>query len=434
MTVETSQTYRIVELRVENFKRISAVEIRPDEDIVAIVGDTDQGKTSLLDAIDVALRGTRFAPVEPIKEGKSAALIHLDLGDLVVTRTFKEGKDGKMGGGLKVVSKSGKKFSSDQDMLTAIYNKIACDPIAYTNLPPKEQFDIAKAFVPGIDFEAVAKDDKELREDRRVVGNRLDDLKAQVEAIRLPAGAVPKRVDVTVLEKILDDAAETNTLLERRRANRQTAQDTLARDKAQAEDLRKRLADLETLIKLAEDQIASAEPLPEPVDVTATRASLATARETNKVVDLADQRAALARRVTAAEAEVEDLTKKITGLEDAKREAIANASMPVDGLSFGDGEVLLNGHPFAQASRRQQILAGVAIAAALNPRLRVIQIRDAAVLGPRGGKGWTDLVEFAAANDLQIWLERQNYEGEVGFIIEDGYLQGQAPQDDEEVI
>ena len=40
----------------------------------------------------------------------------------------------------------------------------------------------------------------------------------------------------------------------------------------------------------------------------------------------------------------------------------------------------------------------------------------------------------AAANDLQIWLERQNYEGEVGFIIEDGYLQGMAPEEDEEAL
>lgn len=441
MTKEAPKNYRVVELRVDNFKRISAVEIRPDEDIVALVGDTDQGKTSVLDAIEAALRGTRFAPADPIKEGSKAARIHMDLGDLVITRTFKEKDDGKVTSTLKVISKSGMKFTSDQDLLNSIYNAIACDPIAFTNLSPKEQFDIAKAFVPGIDFAEVARQDKELREERRVVGNRVDDLKAQVAAFVLPPGKVPTRVDVAAMEKILDDAAETNAGIERRKANREAAEtrcqghaDRAAGLRAQAAALIEQAVEEEGLHDNLRAQIDNAEPLPEPVDVTATREALNAARETNKTVDKVEERAALARRLATAEAEVEELTTKITGLEEAKREAIANSSMPVEGLTFGDDEVLLNGHPFSQASRRQQILAGVAIAAELNPQLRVIQIRDAAVLGPRTGQGWKDLVEFAAANDLQVWLERQDYPGEVGFIIEDGYLQGMAPEEDAEVI
>lgn len=434
MTEAAPSNYRIVELRIDNFKRISAVEIRPDGDLVALVGDTDAGKTTCFDAIEAALRGTRFAPTDPIKAGHTSARIHVDLGDLEITRTFREGKEGKITSGLKVVSKSGKKFTSDQDLLNSIYNAIACDPIAFTNLPPKEQFDIAKAFVPGIDFAEVARQDKALREERRTVGSRVDDLKAQVAAVVLPPGAVPKRIDVSALEKTLDEASETNTLIERRKAGRKTAEDDLARDEVELKTLRERVEYLAEKVQAQKEKITAAEPLPEPIDVTATRTALAAARETNKVVDKAEERAALARRAAAAEAEVAVLTDKITGLEDAKREAIAAAAMPVEGLTFGNDEVLLNGHPFAQASRRQQILAGVGIAAALNPQLRVILIRDAAVIGPRTGKGFLELVEFAKANNLQCWIERQAYEGETGFIIEDGYLQGMAPEEDAEVV
>ena len=47
-----------------------------------------------------------------------------------------------------------------------------------------------------------------------------------------------------------------------------------------------------------------------------------------------------------AEQEATDLTSKIAQLDQEKADAIAAAKMPVDGLTIGDGCVLLNGVPF----------------------------------------------------------------------------------------
>ena len=49
---------RIISLQAENIKRLKAVEITPEGDIVVIAGRNGQGKTSVLDSIWYALGGS----------------------------------------------------------------------------------------------------------------------------------------------------------------------------------------------------------------------------------------------------------------------------------------------------------------------------------------------------------------------------------------
>jgi hypothetical protein len=93
--------------------------------------------------------------------------------------------------------------------------------------------------------------------------------------------------------------------------------------------------------------------------------------------------------------------------------------MPVQGLTFGEGEILLNGVPFAQASDAEQLQASVAIAAALNPKLRVIRIRDGSLLDDLAMQR---LAQFATATDMQVWIERVDSSGKIGFVLEDGHV------------
>lgn len=46
---------KITRLQAENFKRIIALDVRPDGSIVNIAGKNAQGKSSTLDAIEAAL-------------------------------------------------------------------------------------------------------------------------------------------------------------------------------------------------------------------------------------------------------------------------------------------------------------------------------------------------------------------------------------------
>ena len=81
---------RIVELYAENVKRLRAVSITPDPTVQVIGGRNAQGKSSVLDAIWLALGGGQAsrAITRLVRDGEDHATVALDLGDLRVTRFF----------------------------------------------------------------------------------------------------------------------------------------------------------------------------------------------------------------------------------------------------------------------------------------------------------------------------------------------------------
>ena len=60
----------ILELHVENVKRIKVVNIKPLTNPVIIGGMNGQGKSSVLDSIMYALAGAKALPEKPIREGQ----------------------------------------------------------------------------------------------------------------------------------------------------------------------------------------------------------------------------------------------------------------------------------------------------------------------------------------------------------------------------
>ena len=101
---------RIVQFHAENFKRLGLVEITPEGNLVTIGGKNGQGKSSVLDAIFVALKGRAVAPPKPIRAGEERCVIQLDLGDLVVTRTFRQQEGKPYTDAIKIEDSEGRRY------------------------------------------------------------------------------------------------------------------------------------------------------------------------------------------------------------------------------------------------------------------------------------------------------------------------------------
>ena len=174
-------------------------------------------------------------------------------------------------------------------------------------------------------------------------------------------------------------------------------------------------------------KLDSAEALPDPVDTTALRTKIAAAQATNTHVRDAQRRAAHLAKAEESEKRSAELTAAMEKRNEEKRAAVAAANLPIPGLSLGEGEALLNELPLSQASTREQLRTGVAIVAALRPKLRVALVREGSLLDD---DGLMELAGIAAEHDLQVWVERVDTSGEVGFVIEDGQL-AHSPADEE---
>lgn len=95
---------KIVRLKSENVKRLNAVEITPEGNLIVIGGKNEAGKSSVLDSIQYVLAGGDSLPAMPIRKGQKKAQVVVDLGDIVVTRVFTVGNSR-----LEVANKDGGK-------------------------------------------------------------------------------------------------------------------------------------------------------------------------------------------------------------------------------------------------------------------------------------------------------------------------------------
>ncbi len=175
---------RIVRLQAEGFKRLVAVDISPEGDLIEVRGNNGEGKSSLLDAIFATLAGKDAAPIKPVRTGEEYALIRVDLGDLKVTRYF--GDDGATK--LKVENAEGAVFTQGQTMLDALVGSISFDPLEFAGLSPKDQAaEIRRLVKLDVDLDDLAAKDRADMEARRDINRDAKAVKARVEAIVVPA-------------------------------------------------------------------------------------------------------------------------------------------------------------------------------------------------------------------------------------------------------
>ena len=426
---------KIIELQAENVKRLRAVTITPEGNIVEISGRNGAGKSSVLDAIWWALSGTTNIQAKPIRKGQEEARISVDLGELKVIRTFKAREDGTHTTNLVVENGEGARYQSPQRMLDGLLGALTFDPLAFTRMDGKAQLETLKRFVPGVDFAAIEKASNADFDRRTEVNRTIRTLRAQAVSIEVPAGTPAERIDDAALVAKLEEAGEFNTELERRRNRREqaeqdlrTAEETARKDRERAAELRAAASKMDEQAEGQEQhaatlraKLAEAPVLPEPVDTLDLRQRIADAGRTNTAVAQREQRDRIEAQVRAAETEAAALTKTIETRATEKREAIAKAHLPVPGIGFGEDEILLNEVPFDQASSAEQLRTSVAIAIAANPKLRVIRIQDGSLLDEDAMR---ILAEMAQAADYQVWIEVVQSGRSAAIIIEDGAVAG----------
>lgn len=409
-------TLKILELRADNVKRIKAVHIRPDGSLVVLGGENGAGKSSVLDAITMALGGKGAAPPEPLRRGTDAGEIILDLGEYVVRRTYLASGQTT----LTVSNKDGAKFQSPQSMLDAIVGQVTFDPLLFVRADPKARTKMLRELL-GLDFGAIDTEREKLYDERGRVNKVVAQLKADLDRMPVPADTVPDEpVSSAALAAELKQAHAHNREIERAGRALTDANSRLDLANKRISDLRRQLEmeeqALPSILKQVQDaRDAAGKPT---IDTKPIEEQMATIDSTNVLVAAKKARGALAEAHAKKQLESEALTGQIENLDQTKAEAIATSKMPVAGLGFAaDGTVTMNGLPIEQASQAEQIRISVAIGLAMHPRLRVLLIRDASLLDE---KSLALVAEMAAAADAQVWLERWQVDSQTTVVIEDG--------------
>ncbi|MGQ5692081.1 AAA family ATPase [Rhodococcus erythropolis] len=413
----TDTGLRVVKLEVERFKRIRAVEITPDPNssTVTIAGRNAQGKSSVIDAIWAALSGAAAvkgtSTTRPIRDGENSARVTVDLGDIVVTRTWSGEK-----AALKVESKDGAKYSSPQRMLDEMVGRLSFDPLAFASLPAKDQQSELLGLVElSFDPAVLAGQRKSAFDERTDVGRTVKQLKGQLDGFPEIGDDVPDEpVSVAALVAELDTARELEVSIEVANDEIATARNILAETDRAISELREK--ENRWLEKLEETKARLA-ALPDRVDIEPIRSRIDNAETINAGVRRKQERQQVLDRLEDWREKQDALTARIADLDKTREAGLAAAEFPVPGLGFDEDGVTLDGVPFAQASAAEQLRVSVAMAMALNPKVRIIRITDGSLLD---SENLALIEEMAGANGFQVWIERVDESGAVGVVIEDG--------------
>lgn len=421
---------KIVKFTAENVKRLKAVEITPDGNIVRITGKNQAGKSSVLDAIEMALSGKKAASPSALRKTTKKGKVVLDLGDFTITRTWSENSNY-----LKVETKDGFERKSPQKFLDEIVGKISFDPMTFINSDPKKQRQLLLDF-SGLEIDKLDDRRKEFYESRTVESRYLRDAEGSLKALETFPDAPDKPVSVSDLLGEIDKAKNWNKAKDNLIGELESNGETIQTFKASTVQAEQDIKDLEKQVKKLKAQIDGERESVKQLEKEETRLTKAIENFKGKDVDgLKDKlenaesingqvranidHAKAADDVKTHRKRVNLLTTKIDGIDREKTEAVEKSKLPIKGLSFSEDAVLYNGVELEAIAQSEKISVGLAISMALNPKLKVLRITDGSLLD---STTWKKIAALVKKNDYQLWVEQVDETGKVGFYLEDGAL------------
>lgn len=413
---------KIQSLEIENTKRIKAVEMKPTENGLTVIGGRNgQGKTSILDSIAWALGGEKYRPTSAAREGSvtpPALRITLNNG-LIVER---KGKNSS----LKVIDPNGNK--GGQQLLNEFVSELAIDLPKFLNANNKEKAQTLLQIIGvGDDLFRLEKEETELYNKRHLLGQIADQKKKFADEQPYFADAPKELVSASELirqqQEILARNGENQRLRQQHEAmikEEEAMTAAIEETKAKLNDLESRRADL--LDKI----IISAKTTAELVDESTEELerNIENIEEINIKV-----RANMTKEMAEDEAkkykeDYDGMTGDIEAIRRQKMDLLNSADLPLPGLSVESGELLYQGKKWDCMSGSEQLKVATAIVRKLKPQCGFVLIDK------------LEQMDIDTMNDFGAWLEAEGLQaiatrvstgGECAIIIEDGYAVDKSP-------
>ena len=433
------EAQHILALSASNVQRLTAVEIRPDPTgIVILSGKNKAGKSSVLDAILMALGGGKEIPKKPIRDGA-------DEGDIIVTteKLIVHRKITAAGAYLDIRTNDAEKLKYPgklQNILdTLVKQSGGFDPMAFARMKAQDQTaQLLRVCPVAINLTETAQAISMNYAARTEANREVKRIEALLASQAKPAKETPtQEVSVTALadehqrlrqlaetEAEKDETArqaeiavgectrqllEANATIEKLAKELELARGVVKQRKSQQDAARELFQSAASISKAKKDYTA---------EIATARASMVNAETTNRTIRAAAQYRQTQAQLKTAEDCAKKWDDKLTALETGRAQALAAAKFPVPGMSIdAEGVITLNKIPIERASTMEQIFIGIDLFVAADPTLKVAFIRDGSLLDSDSMKA---IAEKAKAKGLQVWIERVEDNSPAAIQIIDG--------------
>ena len=450
----------IKRLELLNFQVIEQFSADFDGTVYFVTGDNELGKSTLLKAIGALLTGQRD---DVLRNGASKGFAKMVVGDdgeeYDVQLSFTEANPR---GTLTIKQKTTGMATNNVSMLQRIFGYQDFDAVEFSRWSEtadgrRKQIAVVKALLPEKVRNRIAEIDESVKtlKDERTGVNRdvktfagfVDTMAKQLDPDDLTKYAEP--VDVTELmerqetnAKLIEKAKTVRAAIEQRKQQIAAIPGRIEAEKAKADEARAMYAQrVESARILYEKAIAEQKEAEQKIaalydanvaaieaeradyesrkangedwikryeannpENTNVPALLAEAEAHNKRYHVVCQYREKKAQYDAFKAKSEQMDADIAKLSDERATLIANAELPIAGLSFSDDGLELNGVPFVpgKVSDSQILMTATKLVVASNPNTRIFRIARGESLG---AKRLAEIIEIARENHFQGFVE-----------------------------
>lgn len=433
---------KIKKINITNFKAITALEADFNGATAIITGRNNSGKTSFLRGIPDRIRGEKPELVVRHGEKDGIGTLELTTGEKFQWEFDATGKDK-----LIFITKEGYKTAVTKAIAAKFFPPLF-DIDKFVQSQPKAQQQTLQQLV-GLDFSLIDQEYKEAY-DARTLTNK----QHEAEKLKLASfNPVPKEVNPVDITALIKEKEDVRKKLNEQYSKNRKANETL-RNEYEAHKLRvreeceefnddqskaagvivtaKRLLDELKEIGYEGTQVQqwiddlplpkklkdwtkeiNPEPeyvieLPDDSELKAIDEKINNATELNLAAQNYQSYLSCKQAVTAASQAALDADVKVKDIATRKAEMVKSARFP-SGITLSDDGILVDGYPLD----RNQISTSKYYTAAL--RLASLNIGDVRTLyfdaSPLDKATLTEINEWAKENDLQLLIERPDFEG-----------------------
>lgn len=393
--------YKIKHMHVQRLRNVLDVAFDFDDTLVKVSGNNGAGKSTIIDAIFLAIVGKtyigKWRSIESlITLWQTTSEIDLTLEGngkkLKITRKITD--KGNMS--LEIRSSEWEKLQ--QKDLDLLLSEFTIDPLEFTRKTKKEQYETIK-LITWVDTTEI---------DEKIAIQ--EEITKQARAIKteyqktLDNAWKPEKVDPVSTEELANKKTEINeynTAVWR-------VKEKITYWQQKIEWIKEEILKLQNMLKEEEDMLETNEEalsiLGETRDLSEINQMIASADEINKKAMERQRYCQLTQEAQQKEVELQKQADKLEELRMSKNEMIKNANMPIPWMKFNENDwVIINNILFDQYSSAEQLKMACKIATSVNPTLKVIYIKDGSLLDSNSMK---EMEEFAEKEQYQIFIER----------------------------
>ncbi len=423
----SDSSLRIGHLTVHDLARIELVETDLPPGMTVVGGNNESGKSTLLAAISTALHGKRELPLLPVRDGREKASIEVRLvaPDGSPGPTIRVSQTARGTYSLDLMDADGVPISRPMDRLAALRGAAGPDPVAMAWEGDAAKVRTAILEAVGVDTAEIDAREDALRSERTAVGRDVKRLAGALdthgEAIvgvpeaPLRADDVTRRYEEAVATQRAAKDAESDARQETERLKE--TEERIKHLEAQLEDAREALAEGSKTERQAVARAKAA--LAAVIDPAPIRAELSALEEINAQVRHNADRVKLAASLQDAERVYARLSATIDGMTGERAQALRTAGLEVEGLDLSTGVPLLDGRPWAAASKGRRLKAAIGVLAATKATLRVAWTQSGDALDQANLQAVADLCR---EHDLQLIIERTGERDHGALILREGTL------------